>query len=40
MATYYEDRYMQRVLTNLKRREVAGFVLREVGPEAAQAGVF
>ena len=39
-ASYYEDRYKQRVLTNLRRRAKSlGFVLREVNQDAAQAGV-
>ena len=39
-ASYYEDRYKQRVLTNLRRRAKSlGFVLREVDEDAAQAGV-
>ena len=39
-ATYYEDRYKQRVLTNLQRRAKAlGFVLREVDDDAIQVGV-
>jgi hypothetical protein len=36
-ATYYEDHYKQRVLTNLQRRAKSlGFVLREAGQETAQ----
>jgi transposase len=36
-ATYYEDRYRQRVLNNLQRRAKSlGFVLREADKEAAQ----
>jgi hypothetical protein len=39
-ATYYEDRYKQRVLANLQRRAKSlGFALHAVGEEAAQAGV-
>jgi transposase len=39
-ATYYEDRYKQRVLVNLQRRAKSlGFVLHEVGDEAGQAVV-
>ena len=39
-ATYYEDRYKQRVLTNLQRRAKSlGFVLREAGQETAQTVV-
>ena len=39
-ATYYEDRYKQRVLANLQRRAKSlGFVLREVADDAEQMGV-
>lgn len=39
-ATYYEDRYRQRVLSNLRRRARAlGFVLRELEPAAVQSSV-
>jgi transposase len=39
-ATYYEDRYRQRVLNNLQRRAKSlGFVLREAGLDAARADV-
>ena len=39
-ATYYEERYKQRVLTNLQRRAKSlGFVLREAGDEPIQVGV-
>jgi hypothetical protein len=39
-ATYYEDRYKQRVLTNLQRRAKSlGFVLRKVAQDAEQPGV-
>jgi transposase len=39
-ATYYEDRYKQRVLTNLQRRAKSlGFVLCEADQEVAQMGV-
>jgi hypothetical protein len=39
-ATYYEDRYKQRVLTNLQRRAKSlGFVLQQINQEAAQVGV-
>jgi transposase len=39
-ATYYEDRYKQRVLANLQRRAKSlGFVLREAAQEAAPVGV-
>ena len=39
-ASYYEDRYKQRVLANLQRRAKSfGFVLREVDADAAQVGV-
>jgi transposase len=39
-ATYYEDRYKQRVLNNLQRRAKSlGFVLREADPETARMGV-
>ena len=39
-AAYYEDRYKQRVLRNLQRRAKSlGFVLQEVGPDAARVGV-
>ena len=39
-AGYYEDRYRQRVLSNLQRRAKSlGFVLREMEPDAAQVGV-
>jgi len=39
-ASYYEERYKQRVLTNLHRRAKAlGLVLQPAGPDAAQAGV-
>jgi hypothetical protein len=39
-ATYYEDRYKQRVLANLQRRAKSlGFALHAVTDEAEQAGV-
>jgi len=39
-ASYYEERYKRRVLTNLHRRAKAlGLVLQPAGPDAAQAGV-
>ena len=39
-ATYYEDRYRQRVLNNLQRRAKSlGFVLREAGLDTARADV-
>ena len=39
-AAYYEDRYKQRVLTNLQRRAKSlGFVLEPVQPDAAPEGV-
>jgi hypothetical protein len=39
-ATYYEDRYKQRVLTNLQRRAKSlGFVLREADQDTTQVGV-
>ena len=39
-ASYYEERYKQRVLTNLHRRAKAlGLILQPAGPDAAQAGV-
>ena len=39
-AGYYEDRYRQRVLSNLQRRAKSlGFVLREMEPDAVQVGV-
>ena len=39
-ATYYEDRYRQRVLHNLQRRAKSlGFALQPLEPDAAQAGV-
>ena len=39
-ATYYEDRYRQRVLNNLQRRARSlGFILHRVEPDTAQAGV-
>src|SRR5271169_1158657 len=39
-ATYYEDRYRQRVLNNLQRRAKSlGLVLREAGLDAARADV-
>jgi hypothetical protein len=39
-ATYYEDRYKQRVLANLQRRAKSlGFVLREADQEAVRMGV-
>ncbi len=39
-ATYYEDRYKQRVLANLQRRAKSlGFVLREAEQQVAQMGV-
>ncbi len=39
-ASYYEERYKQRVLTNLHRRAKAlGLVLQPAGSDAAQAGV-
>jgi transposase len=38
-AGYYEDRYRQRVLSNLKRRAKSlGFVLREMESDAASVG--
>ena len=38
-ATYYEDRYQQRVLSNLQRRARSlGFILHKVEPDT-QAGV-
>ena len=37
-ATYYEDRYRQRVLSNLQRRARSlGFILHKVEPDTAQA---
>ena len=41
-ASYYEDRYRQRVLSNLQRRAKSmGFVLQQpMEPVDAQAGVF
>ena len=39
-ATYYEDRYQQRVLSNLQRKARSlGFILYKVEPDTAQAGV-
>ena len=39
-ATFYEDRYRQRVLSNLKRRAKSlGFVLKEAESASVQAGV-
>ena len=39
-ATYYEDRYKQRVLTNLRRRAKSlGFVLQENAGDPMQVGV-
>jgi transposase len=39
-ASYYEERYRQRVLSNLKRRAKSmGFVLQQGEPAGAQAGV-
>ena len=39
-ATYYEDRYRQRVLSNLQRRAKSlGFVLQQAESGGAQAGV-
>ena len=39
-ASYYEERYRQRVLANLQRRAKAmGLVLQPAQPDAAQAGV-
>jgi len=39
-ASYYEDRYRQRVLSNLQRRAKSmGFVLQQAEPAATQAGV-
>ena len=39
-ATYYEDRYKQRALTNLQRRAKSlGFVLREADQDTTQVGV-
>jgi hypothetical protein len=39
-ASYYEDRYKQRVLTNLQRRAKSlGFILHQIDQEAAQAVV-
>jgi transposase len=39
-ASYYEERYKQRVLNNLRRRAKSlGFVLRETGPDTAQVDV-
>jgi hypothetical protein len=39
-ATYYEDRYQQRVLSNLQRRARSlGFILHKVEPDTAQVGV-
>jgi transposase len=39
-AGYYEDRYRQRVLSNLRRRAKSlGFVLVEPGPDARQVVV-
>jgi hypothetical protein len=35
-ASYYEERYRQRVLANLRRRAKAlGYALQEIPPEAA-----
>ncbi len=39
-ASYYEERYRQRVLANLQRRAKAmGLILQPAEPDAAQAGV-
>ena len=39
-ATYYEDRYKQRVLTNLQRRgKSQGFILQEDAGDPVQEGV-
>jgi len=39
-ATYYEDRYQQRVLNNLQRRAKSlGFILHRAESDTAQAGV-
>jgi len=39
-ASYYEDRYRQRVLSNLQRRAKSmGFVLQQAEPAGSQAGV-
>ena len=39
-ASYYEERYKQRVLANLQRRAKSmGFVLQQTEPAGAQAGV-
>ena len=39
-AAYYEERYRQRVLSNLQRRAKAfGYVLQAAPPQAPQAGV-
>jgi len=39
-ASYYEDRYRRRVLTNLQRRAKSlGFVLHPVEPRPGSAGV-
>jgi hypothetical protein len=39
-ATYYEDRYRQRVLSNLQRRAKSlGFILQQAESATAQAGV-
>ena len=39
-ATYYEDRYRQRVLTNLQRRAKSlGYVLQRVELDPTQMGV-
>jgi len=39
-ASYYEERYKQRVLANLQRRAKSlGFMLQPASPEPAGAGV-
>jgi hypothetical protein len=39
-AAYYEDRYRQRVLSNLQRRAKSlGFILQQAESATAQAGV-
>jgi transposase len=39
-ASYYEDRYRRRVLTNLQRRAKSlGFVLQAIEPEPSSGGV-
>jgi hypothetical protein len=39
-ASYYEDRYRQRVLTNLERRAKSlGYVLQQVDAAPAAMGV-